>query len=199
MKLQEGYPTQQHQRAAKRIADSFESSRMVDAVLLFCSCARGKATPDSCLDIAVLVKEGLTDPDRRKLELQWEDLNAGSMDTIELRKVGKYSEVHLDFITVDFMAKDQELGAEQDSFELEIGNYIAYSVPLRQNNDHLERLRSKWLPYFSDELRKHRLEMARSNCVNDLHHIPLYIKRGLYFQCFDRLYKAYKEFLQALW
>ena len=34
--------------------------------------------------------------------------------------------------------------------------------------------------------------------IRNLHHIPLYIKRGLYFQSFDRLYNAYQEFLQAL-
>lgn len=33
---------------------------------------------------------------------------------------------------------------------------------------------------------------------NNLHHIPLYVERGLYFQSFDRLYNALQEFLQAL-
>src|SRR5207247_8205975 len=32
----------------------------------------------------------------------------------------------------------------------------------------------------------------------NLHHIPLYIELGLYFQSLDRLYNAYREFLQAL-
>ena len=198
MKLQEGYPTQQHQAAAQRIVQHFESNRLVDAVLLYCSCARGKATPDSCLDIAVLVNEGLSDVNRRELEQQWAELKSTSREIAELRKVGRFSEVHLDVVTGEFMPRDQELGGEQDSFELEIGNYIAYSIPLSQNNDHLERLRSKWLPYFSKELRKHRLEMVRANCHNDLQHIPLYVKRRLHFQCLDRLYRAYKEFLQAL-
>lgn len=40
--------------------------------------------------------------------------------------------------------------------------------------------------------------MVRWHCLNNLHHIPLYIERGLYFQSFDRLYNAYSEFLQAL-
>ena len=40
--------------------------------------------------------------------------------------------------------------------------------------------------------------MVRHYCLNNLHHIPLYIERGLYFQSFDRLYNAYREFLQAL-
>jgi hypothetical protein len=40
--------------------------------------------------------------------------------------------------------------------------------------------------------------MVREYCLNNLHHIPLYVERGLYFQSFDRLYNAYREFLQAL-
>jgi len=39
---------------------------------------------------------------------------------------------------------------------------------------------------------------VRWYCLNNLHHIPLYIERGLYFHSFDRLYNAYREFLQAL-
>jgi hypothetical protein len=42
------------------------------------------------------------------------------------------------------------------------------------------------------------LDKVRWYCLNNLHHIPLYIERGLYFQSFDRLYNAYREFLQAL-
>ena len=40
--------------------------------------------------------------------------------------------------------------------------------------------------------------MVRGYCLNNLHHIPQYMERGLYFQSFDRLYNAYQEFLQAL-
>lgn len=32
----------------------------------------------------------------------------------------------------------------------------------------------------------------------NLDHIPLYIKRGLHFQCFHRFCDAFREFLQAL-
>src|SRR4029450_6238063 len=34
--------------------------------------------------------------------------------------------------------------------------------------------------------------------ARDLEAIPFYLNRGLYFQAFDRLYKAFQEFLQAL-
>src|SRR5207253_3099325 len=43
-----------------------------------------------------------------------------------------------------------------------------------------------------------RLAMVREACARDLEAIPFLLNRGLYFQAFDRLYKAFQEFLQAL-
>jgi predicted nucleotidyltransferase len=51
MKLESAYPTPEHQRAAEAITEYFISKYKIDAVLLVNSCARAKATPDSCLDI----------------------------------------------------------------------------------------------------------------------------------------------------
>ena len=50
------YPTPEHQAAAEVITDCFVSKYKIDAVLLVNSCARGKATRDSCLDIVILAK-----------------------------------------------------------------------------------------------------------------------------------------------
>jgi predicted nucleotidyltransferase len=59
MLLQATYPTPEHQAAADVIVDFFVSSYKIDAVLLVNSCARGKATRDSCLDIVVLAQPEL--------------------------------------------------------------------------------------------------------------------------------------------
>jgi hypothetical protein len=40
--------------------------------------------------------------------------------------------------------------------------------------------------------------MVRAACHYDLDHVPFYVSRNLYFQAFDRLYKAFREFFQAL-
>jgi hypothetical protein len=79
-----------------------------------------------------------------------------------------------------------------------MGNYLAYSHPLWQGSDYWTRLKTQWLPYYDEMLRRQRLNMVRHYCLNNLHHIPLYVERGLYFQSLDRLYNAYREFLQAL-
>jgi hypothetical protein len=81
---------------------------------------------------------------------------------------------------------------------VEVGNFLAYSIPLWEGSDYFSQLKRQWLPYYSEELRQKRLDQVRWYCINNLHHIPLYIERGLYFQSFDRLYNAYREFLQAL-
>ncbi len=53
--LTPAFPTDAHRLAAEAVVDYFASDSRVQAVLLTCSCARGMASPDSCVDIAVLV------------------------------------------------------------------------------------------------------------------------------------------------
>jgi hypothetical protein len=134
----------------------------------------------------------------KDLEKGWEELEKSNQAIQALYKVGKYSVVHPDFIHGVFIPSEQDEAAGPDDFEVQIGNFLAYSLPLWQGSDYLSQLRQQWLPYYNEELRLQRLEKVRWFCLNNLHHIPLYIERGLYFQSFDRLYDDYREFLQAL-
>ena len=134
----------------------------------------------------------------KDLEKGWEELERSNQAIRALYQVGKYSVVHPDFIHGIFNPREQDEVAGPDDFEIEIGNFLAYSVPLWQGSDYYSQLKEKWLPYYDEDLRQQRLEKVRWYCLNNLHHIPLYIERGLYFQSFDRLYNAYREFLQAL-
>jgi predicted nucleotidyltransferase len=54
MKTEPAYPTPEHQKAAEIITEYFITNYKIDAVLLVNSCARGKATRDSCLDMVIL-------------------------------------------------------------------------------------------------------------------------------------------------
>jgi predicted nucleotidyltransferase len=198
MLLQATYPTKEHRTAADTIVDYFVSNYKIDAVLLVNSCARGKATRDSCLDIVVLSKP---DPSRSALnvmEAEWEKFEKANSAIKALYQVGKYSVVHPGFTDGVFMPREQDEAAGPDDFEVEVGNFLAYSVPLWQGSDYLAQLKRQWLPYYNEQLRQQRLDRVRWYCLNNLHHIPLYVERGLYFQSFDRLYNAYREFLQAL-
>ena len=108
MLLQATYPTPEHQTAADAIVEFFVSNYKIDAVLLVNSCARGKATRDSCLDIVMLAKP---DPSRSQLsalEAGWEKFEKSNQAVKALYKVGKYSVVHPDFINGVFIPREQD-------------------------------------------------------------------------------------------
>lgn len=91
-----------------------------------------------------------------------------------------------------------ELGEPIDYFEIEIGNQICNSAPMGPIGFHFRDLQAKWLPYYDRDLRSKRLSMVINACTYDLEHISFFMKRRLYFQSFEILYKAFQEYLQAL-
>lgn len=192
------YPTFEHEQAAKHVVDFFAHQPDVQAVLLTGSCARGKATRDSCLDIAILVNPEASAAKQHDLEAMWESLYQTDPIFQSLQAVGKYSHVDLWFANGLFEPQYHDWTTGPDAFELAIGNLLVYSFPLWEQGNYLSQLKSQWLPYYGEELQRERLAMVRRYCLNNLHHIPGYIARGLYFQSFHRLWHAFGEFLQAL-
>jgi hypothetical protein len=170
----------------------------MEAVLLVNSCARGKATPESCLDIAVLVAPDVFAREQVALERLWQDFYTHHVVFAQLKQAGRFAVVHFDYMDGNFTPTVWDDGGGPDGFELEIGNQLVYSVPLWERGDTLSRLKARWLPYYAEDLRQQRLAMVRHACLEDLEHIPWYVRRELYFAAFDRLYKAFQEFLQML-
>ncbi len=197
-KINPAYPTVQHERAALKIVDYFSHQLDVSAVLLTCSCARGKAAKDSCLDIAILLSPNLSEDKRDIIEQEWNQYHTKEILFRELEKMGKYSHVDLEFRTGCFKIPYHGWTSGPDELELEIGNLLVYSVLLWGNGDYLEHLKSQWLPYYSEEMRIERLTMVKKYLFNNLDHITRFVERELYFQSFRRLYNAFGEFLQAL-
>ena len=198
MELDTAYPTTEHSNAADEIVDFFRAREGVEAVLLVNSCARGKASRDSCLDIAVLLDPDVFNDSGAALETKWQEHLRSASVFQRLKSVGRYSVVHLYFTGGEFVPGEREEFGEPDQFEIEVGNCLVYSVPLWNRSRHFAELQERWLPYYDDSLRQRRLSIARWHCLNDLDHIPLFIDRGLYFQAFGRLQFAFKSFLQGL-
>ncbi len=192
------FPTVLHRRAAEEIVAFFDAAPEVAAVLVVNSLARGVGTPESDLDIAVLVQPDASPDAVAELDRRWREHYQVRRVFHELRASGPFTGVHLDLFDGQFVAEPWDDGGGPDGFELAIGNQLAYSVPLSQCGDSLTTLRETWLPYYDDELRARRLAMVADACRYDLDHVPFFVGRGLYFQAFDRLYKAFQEFLQAL-
>lgn len=181
------------------IADFFAASSLVDTLLIVNSAARGQATPASDLDFAVLVDPAaVSSDDFRQLQRAWEKFAASEPTLERFRQSGRFTNIHLDVITAEYVMEEWDDGGGPDFFEVEIGNQLAYSAPYTAPGAYFQRLQAKWLPFYNEAARRRRLPMARDACLYDLEHVPHFVKRGLYFQAFDRLYKAHQEFLQAL-
>jgi len=192
------YPTVEHQRAAEAIVGAFSQRPDAEAVILVGSCARGKARWDSCLDVMVLALPEVLAAKRGDLERWWDGFYQAEPAFQALRRLAKFSHVDLEFVDGRFAPGPHTWTSGPDEFELAIGNTLVYSAALWERGDYFQRLKARWLPYYGEELRRERLAMVRRFCFNNLEHIPPFVERDLYFQAFNRLYDALREFLQAL-
>ncbi|MCI0513993.1 nucleotidyltransferase domain-containing protein [candidate division KSB1 bacterium] len=193
-----GYPTSEHQRAAELVVKIFASEPAVAAILLIGSCARGKATRDSCLDLVLLLAPDITPARQQQLRENWQRQHQ-TLDIFRtLRRVGQYSHIDLELHDGCFIPGEHHWTSGPDQFELALGNLLVYAIPLWENGDYWRRLRTQWLPYYDPTLRLERLARVKKFCLNNLNHISGYVHRGLYFQAFHRLWHAFGEFLQAL-
>ena len=186
------YPTTEHERAAAAIVTWFEQRPETQAVLLTNSCARGKATPDSCLDMLVLAPAQAV----AELDAAWSRFAVASDTIAELAAAGRWAEVHLDVTDGEFEVRP--IVHELDWLEIEVGNALAYSVPLLERGERLAQLRAEWLPFYDEELRAERLAAARATFLGYLERIPWFLDRELWFQALARLHGAFHWFLLAL-
>ncbi|MEO6719609.1 MAG: nucleotidyltransferase domain-containing protein [Ferruginibacter sp.] len=192
------FPTELHRHATEVIKGFFLEQRNIDTILLVNSLSRGKATPESDIDIAVLISPTTTDTQIAWLDAAWHDFLNSTPTLNQYRKSNKFAQIHLDIINGIFEPAIWEDGGSIDFFEVEIGNRLLYSAPLTGEGEYFKKLKSKWLPYYDSTLRTQRLNLAKLSCLYDLDHIPIFVKRGLHFQAFDRLYIAFQKFLQTL-
>ncbi len=192
------FPTKLHQDTAELIRDYFLALSSVDTVLIVNSCARGQAVPESDLDMAILVKRDSTAKELRSIQTAWLTYSATQPIFLKYKRSSPFAHIHLDIIAGNYVPAIIEVGEPIDYFEIEIGNQICYSAPLDNAGFYFKELQRKWLPYYNDDLRLQRLTSIQNTCNYDLDHIPFFIKRGLYFQAFDILWKAFQEYLQTL-
>jgi predicted nucleotidyltransferase len=192
------FPTLLHQAVADQILEYFSTIRSVDTILVVNSCARGQAVPESDLDFAILVEPTTSAEDIATIEGSWTKFSGTDTKINEYKSFSKFSHLHLDIITGNYVPTPLELGASLDFFELEIGNHIRYSAPMQTTGRYFKELQSRWLPYYDEGLRLDRFEMIRIGCQYDIDHIPPFVNRGLFFQAFDILYRAFQKFLQVL-
>jgi hypothetical protein len=187
------FPSSAHAAAAAAAVGFVSTLDGVEGVLLVGSCARRADGND--LDLSVLV--GTTEQGQR-VQQEFAAFATTSEEITALTDRGRFMEVELGAITGEFGPGRRGWTTGPDDFELAVGNEVAYSKPLWVRGERFEQLRSRWLPYYGEELRHSRLAEARMYVVNDLDHVPLMLDRGEPFHAFHRLYMAFQGFLQAL-
>ena len=198
MKYRASFPTPLHQDTAELVRDYFWNVPNVDTILVVNSCARGQAVPESDLDFAILVKPDTTPSEIKRIETAWLNYSVTQPAFLKYKGSNQFAHLHLDIIDGKYTPTILEIGAASDFFEIEIGNQICHSAPMDNAGLYFKELQNKWLPYYDEELRLQRLTMIRNACQYDLDHITFFVKRGLHFQAFDILYKAFHEYLQTL-
>ena len=192
------FPTVVHQHAAEIVKDYFFSVSNVDSILVVNSCARGNAVPESDLDFAILVKPNSSIEEIRNIETNWFNYSSTQPVLLEYKGSSPFTHLHVDIINGNYAPAIPEMGGPLDYFEIEIGNQICYSAVLEMPGPYFRELQGKWLPYYGDELRFRRLSAVKKACYYNLDHLPIFIKRELYFHAFDTLCKAFQEYFQAL-
>lgn len=192
------FPTPLHQDVANLVVEYFSHLKEVDTILVVNSCARGQAVPESDLDLAILMKPETTALEINNLEENWRHFAGGHDLLLQFKQSGPFAHIHLDLIEGRYVPGLIANGEPIDYFEVEIGNQVCYSAPLGKAGEYFAQLKKQWLPYYSDELQKTRLAAIRQACEYDLDHIPILVRRGLYFHALDVLHQAFQKFLQAL-
>lgn len=192
------FPTVLHKDTAEIVKDYFLEIAGVDTVLCVNSCARGQASPESDLDFAVLVQENTSNTEIEKIHKKWLSYVSAHPVISAYKKSSCFAHLHLDIINGIYQPVTIEPGEPVDSFEIEIGNQICYSAPMDHPGVYFKKLQQKWLPYYSEDLRRQRLKQVIDACSYDLDHISYYKKRALHFHALYVLNKAFQEYLQAL-
>ena len=145
-----------------------------------------------------MVNPDTTAKEIKDIETSWMTYSANQPICVKYKQSTPFAHLHLDIITGNYIPANIELGEPIDYFEIEIGNQICYSAPMHNAGPYFQELQTKWLPYYDEDLRLLRLKGTLNACIYDIDHIPSFIKRGLYFQAFDILWKAFQEYLQTL-
>jgi len=192
------YPTPEHRAAAEAVVDFWALRPDTQAILLTCSCARGRAVPDSCIDISIVVAPERFAASQAAVWPRFERYCRENAACQALEARVPWSGVDADLIDGTFLPGYHGYTSGADEFELKVGNALAWSHPLLRNGDRWERLQAEWLPYYDEALRGERLVSVLAFARNNVEHIAPYAERGLLHQAHKRLLHASEEYLQAL-
>src|SRR6188768_1338402 len=114
MPVQPIFPTIKHKDAADVVEQYFLKIANVDSILVMNSCARGLATPESDLDMAILVKPGTTADDMKAIGDAWQTYSSSNEAILKYRQSNQFAHLHLDIINGNYVPALIEIGEPLD-------------------------------------------------------------------------------------
>jgi hypothetical protein len=150
------------------------------------------------VDIAVLVEPGDLSQYHREEQARLSAFLASNPACVALKESTPWSGIDLEFTSGEFSPPEHGWTTGADSYELEIGNILAWVHPMLLRGPRFETLQAQYLPFYDEVQRRERFGMVVRSAANNLEHIVPFARRGLYEQSFKRLYHACEEYLQAL-
>lgn len=203
MRIAPAYPTPRHEQLARDLTNALALDPRVQTVLLSGSLARGRGVPESCVDLTVMVRPEdfkryvAKSGDRsgaaaRRRREAFTGLGADEIyeDGLGMTVIFSGLQCHLGFTDGDL--KPGAGLPREDGFELEVGNYAVYSVPLLDRDSYWENWRRRFLPFLPEDVRLARLEAVRADFEYNLENIRLMARRGLLFHGLERVMIAFR-------
>ena len=182
----------------------FEGLPGVFAIVLTGSLARGRAVEGSCIDLSVFIEKK-----------RFERLAAGLRARVkaysrlggevcyfhgEIEGGVEFGDVRVDVNFTDgkFRRGHMSFDVVRDELETTIGNLLVYCVPLFEKGDRYQLLRSRYLPFYNDALRKERLDGTNEEFSYKSWKTRWLASRGEYFAALETLLETHGIFLQHL-
>ena len=109
------FPTSLHKQVADSICAFFIAKPEVDTVPVTNSCARGQATPESDLDMAVFLRPGVKKRHEQALEANWGKFEASQSDFTVFKAGSRFAALHLDLFQGQFIPNCWDDGGGPDN------------------------------------------------------------------------------------
>jgi predicted nucleotidyltransferase len=195
------FPSDQHRCLVLGLARVYGEDPVVRAILLGGSLSRERGHPSSDVDLVVVVPaEHLGDflVRERDREPAYRALGATLIETEPDGATLDFGGMAAHVWSTDGVLRPQagEM-LRDDSFELAIAAFV-YGRPLLERDDYLQTSRARYLPFYSEDLRRDRLCRLRDEFAFNLRQVEFMAERGLYFHGLERLIVAFRLFVKFL-
>jgi len=199
------YPNRNYQKVLTKLSEYFKAYHGVYAILLTGSLARSKAVEGSCIDLSIFL--GKKQIDALASTLKFRAMAYSQLDGEICHHEGKveggvlFGDIRVDVIFTDGNLdprSENSFDITRDEFETTIGNLFVYSVILYEEGTRYEELKSRYLPFYNNELRRVRLKGTREEFAYKIWKTKWLAERGEYLSSLETLLEAQRIFLQHL-